>query len=52
MELRGITDLRIANALTEKEWWVTVRVNGYTPISSRETDLSIQCLHDISKSNK
>ncbi|KFY38623.1 hypothetical protein V494_04287 [Pseudogymnoascus sp. VKM F-4513 (FW-928)] len=50
--VEGNTNLRIANALIEKEWWVKISVNEYNSTSTRETDQSIQCLHDISKSNK
>ena len=50
--VEGNTNLRIANPLIEKEWRVTISVNGYNLTSSTETDQSIQCLHDISKSNK
>ncbi|KFY71184.1 hypothetical protein V499_08630 [Pseudogymnoascus sp. VKM F-103] len=48
--VEGDTNLRIANPLIEKEWRVMIRVNGYNLTSSTETDQSIQCLHDISKS--
>ncbi|KFY22679.1 hypothetical protein V493_06414 [Pseudogymnoascus sp. VKM F-4281 (FW-2241)] len=49
--VEGNTNLRIANALIELEWRVEIGVNGYNLSSSTETDESIQCLHDISKSN-
>jgi hypothetical protein len=50
--VEGNTILRIANPLIEKEWRVTISVNGYNLTSSTETDQSIGCLHDISKSRK
>ena len=49
--VEGDTNLRIANPLIERQWRVTIRVNGFNITSSTETDQSIQCLHDISKSN-
>ncbi|KFY25717.1 hypothetical protein V491_01626 [Pseudogymnoascus sp. VKM F-3775] len=44
--VEGDTNLRIANPLIERQWRVTIRVNGFNITSSTETDQSIQCLHD------
>jgi hypothetical protein len=43
--VEGDVNLRIANALIEKDLWVKVSVNAYN--ASGETDPSIFCLHGI-----
>ena len=43
--VEGDVNLRVANALIEKNLWVKISVNTYN--ISGETDPSIACLHDI-----
>ncbi|OBT81069.1 hypothetical protein VE02_10200 [Pseudogymnoascus sp. 03VT05] len=50
--VEGDASLKVANPAIEREWWVRIRVNAYNLTSSMETDWSVQCLHDISKSKK
>lgn len=50
--VKGEAGVRIANPLIEREWWVTIRVNGYNLTSSTETDASIRCLNDIGKKSR
>jgi hypothetical protein len=43
--VEGDVNLRVANALIERNWWVKISVNTYNV--TEETDPSIMCLHAI-----
>ena len=43
--VEGDVNLRVANALIERNWWVKISVNTYN--LTDETDLSVVCLHAI-----
>jgi hypothetical protein len=39
--------VRVANAKIEKDWWVSIAVNGYNVTRPDETDEMVLCLHAI-----